>query len=82
MKKPPPVHGEYSRNGYEVWIAGRLVYTAGNHVHDSTQPAMSKEDRLPLPTIRKFCQRTTREMAVERSGIFAGVKRAREDSKA
>ena len=69
-----------SRNGYELWIGGRVVYAAGNHVHDSTQPAMRKEDRLPLRTIRKFCNRTTREIARERGGVFAGVERVGEDS--
>jgi len=79
-KQPPVIHGEYSRLGYEVWMAGRVVYSAGNHVHDSTQPATCREDRLPLRTIRKFCQRTTREIAVERGGIFAGVERVTEEA--
>jgi hypothetical protein len=46
-KQPSVIHGEYSRKGYEVWHNGRLVYAAGNHVHDSTQPATCDEDRLP-----------------------------------
>jgi len=25
MKRPALVHGEYSGNGYEVWIGGRLA---------------------------------------------------------
>jgi len=75
MKKPSLVHAEYSGNGYEVWMGERLVYEASNHVHDSTQPARCKEDRLPLQTIRKFCIQTTREIAVEQGGIFAGVER-------
>jgi hypothetical protein len=79
-KQPPVIHGEYSRNGYEVWNNGRLVYAAGNHVHDSTQPAMCEEDRLPLRTIRKFCIKTAREIAAERRGSFAGVERVGEDS--
>ena len=79
-RQQPVIHGEYSRNGYEVWIGGRAVYAAGNHVHDSTQPAMCQQDRLPLRTIRKFCIRTTREIAAERRGIFAGVERVKEDS--
>lgn len=62
---------------------GQIVPTghpAGNHAHDSTQPAMCAKDRLPLRTIRKFCIETTREIAVERRGFFAGVERVREDS--
>ncbi len=73
MKKPPLVRGEYSGHGYEVWIGGRVVYSAGNHVHDSTQPAMCEHDRLPLRTIRKFRIKTTREIATERGGRFGGV---------
>jgi len=80
MKKAPIVHGEYSRHGYEVWIAGRTVYAAGNHIHDSSQVAMSEEERLPVRTIRRFCIKTTREIAVERGGVFAGVEQVEEDS--
>ena len=80
MKTPPLVHGEYGRNGYEVWIGSRVVYSAGNHVRDSIQPAMCGEDRLPLHTIRKFCIKTTREIAAERGGRFAGVEQVEEDS--
>ncbi len=58
MNNPPLVHGEYSSNGYEVWVGGRVVYSAGNHVHDSTQPARCEEDRLPLRPICKFCIET------------------------
>ncbi len=80
MKNPPAIHGEYSRNGYEVWIGARVVYSAANHANDSSQPAICKEDRLPLRTMRKFCTRTTREMAVERGGFFAGVERVAEEA--
>ena len=79
-KQPLLVHCEYSRNGYEVWIGSRVLYAAGNHVHASTQPAACEEDRLPLRAIRKFCHRTTREIAVEGGGIFAGVERVAEQA--
>jgi hypothetical protein len=79
-KQPQVIHGEYSRNGYEIWIGGRVLYAAGNHVHDSTQPTMCEKDWLPLRTIRKFCIKTTREIAGECRGIFAGVERVNEDS--
>ena len=75
----PVVRGEYNRNGYDVWIGGRMVYAAGNHVQDSTQYAQSAQDRLPLKTIRQFCIKTAREIATERRGIFAGVERSTED---
>lgn len=74
----PIVHGEYNRNGYEVWIGGQVVYTAGNHVHDSSQPALCAEDRLPLKTLRQFCIKTTRDIATEHHGRFAGVERVTE----
>ena len=60
-------------------MGGWLVYAAGNHAHDSTQHAICEEDRLPLRTIRKFCLKTTREIAAERCGIFNGVERGGED---
>jgi hypothetical protein len=38
------------------------------------------EDPLPRRTRRKFCHRTTREIDLERGGIFAGVERVEENS--
>jgi hypothetical protein len=73
------VHSQYNRNGYQIWSAGRLVYMAGNHIQDSTQPALCKRDRLPLRTIRQFCIKTAREIASEHRGRFAGVERVMED---
>ena len=74
-QRKPVVSGEYNRDGYEIWCAGRVVYSAGNHVHDSTQHATTKQDRLPLKTIRRFCIKTAREIAEERNGTFGGVQR-------
>lgn len=79
-RQRPIVRGEYSRNGYEVWIADRVVYAAGNHVHDSTQRAMTKHDRLPLKTIREFCIKTAHEIADEQNGTFGGVERVAEEA--
>ena len=70
------VRGEYHRHGYEVWSDGQHVYSAGNHVQDSSQPALCQGDRLPLKTIRRFCIKTAREIATELNGRFAGVERA------
>jgi len=78
-KPRPVVQGQYHRNGYEVWLGALLVYSAGNHVHDSTQPAFCKADRLPLKTIRQFCIKTVREIAAERNGRFARVERVAEE---
>lgn len=77
--KKPVVYGQYNRNGYEIWIGGRPVYSAGNHVQDSGQPALCKLDRLPLTAIRQFCIKTAREIAEEDHGQFAGVERVTED---
>jgi len=75
----PVVRGEYSRDGYQVWVAGRVVYSAGNHALDSQEYATRKRDRLPLTTLRKFCIKTTGEIAHERNGSFGGVERATEE---
>ena len=74
------VHGTYNRNGYEIWCGGQVVYSAGNHVHDSTQRAISKRDRLPLKTIRRFCIKTVHEIAEEQNGTFGGVERVAEEA--
>jgi len=78
-KKKPVVRGEYNCNGYEIWIDNRLDYSAGNHVQDSTQPALCEQDRLPLKTIRQCCVKTAREIATEQRGHFVGVERVMED---
>lgn len=77
-QRKPVVSGEYTRNGYEIWYGGQVVYSAGNHVHDSTQCATTKEDRLPLKAIRRFCIRTAHEIAEEQNGTFGGVERVEE----
>lgn len=78
-KRRLAVRGEYTRNGYEVWIDNRLDYAAGNHIQDSSQPALCKQDRLPLKTIRQFCIKTAREITAENHGRFAGVGRVPEE---
>jgi hypothetical protein len=77
-RQRPSVHGEYNRDGYEICVAGQLVYAAGNHIHDSSQPALCEQDRLPLATLRIFCIKTAREIARERRGVFVGVERVGE----
>jgi len=77
--RKPAVRGEYNRNGYDIWIDNQLDYSAGNHVQDSSQPALCRRDRLPLKTIRQFCIKTAREIATENNARFAGVERVKED---
>jgi hypothetical protein len=79
-KQRPVVRGEYSRNGYEIWCAGRVLYSAGNHVKESTQYATTERDRLPLKIIRRFCIKTAHEIAAEQNGAFGGVERVAEDA--
>jgi hypothetical protein len=76
----PALHGEYNRNGYEIWCDGQVVYSVGNNVLDSTQPAMCNEERLPLTTMRRFCIRTAHEVAEEQNRPFGGVERVAEDA--
>jgi hypothetical protein len=78
-KQPPAVHGEYNHDVYEIWCGGRVVYSAGNHAQDWTQPATGKQDRLPLRTIRRFCIKTAQEVAEEQNGTFGGVERVPEE---
>jgi hypothetical protein len=73
------VSGEYSRYGYDVWVDHRIIYAALNHRRDSQQSAMCEQDRLSLRELRRFCLHTTREIAEERGGIFAGVERVAEN---
>ncbi len=78
-KRRRAVRGEYNRNGYEIWLDEQLVYSAGNHVQDSSQPALCRRDRLPLKTIRQFCIKTAREIAKEHHGRFVGVEHVIEE---
>ena len=75
---PPQIQGHYNHQGYEIWCGGQVVYSAGNHVHDSSQPAATNKDRLPLKTIRQFCIKTAREFAREYHGHFGRVERVQE----
>jgi hypothetical protein len=79
-KHPPqPITcGEYNHDGYEIWRNGQAVYSTGNHAQDSSQPATTARDRLPLNALRKLCIRTAREIAEECGGTFGGVERVTE----
>ena len=77
--QPATIQGQYGQNGYEIWCGGRIVYSAGNHVHDSTQHVTTKQDRLPLKTIRQFCIKTAHEIAEEQDGTLGGVEPVEEE---
>ena len=80
QRRPQAVHGEYNRNGYEIWCGGQVVYSAGDHAQDSSQPAQCNEDHLPLTTMRRFCMRTAHEIAREQNRPFGGVEGVAEDA--
>ena len=74
-KAKPRVTGEYNRDGYTVSVDGEEVYQAGNSPDESTSWAKDEEG-LNLRTLRRYCIQTSKEFAVERSGVFVGVQRA------
>lgn len=74
----PEVWGEYTRTGYSVLVNEDLVYSALDHRLDSQQPALCKQDRLSVPELRRFCERTALEIAGECGGRFSGVCRMKE----
>ena len=80
MRPRRVVTGEYSRHGYTVLICHhgsvRTVYSAGNAPQDSQAAG---PDRLSLRHLRRFCQRTCREIAAERHARYDGVTRVPEE---
>ena len=70
MKK---VIGYYCNYQYEVTIDGETLYAAGNSPGCS-QTYTTKENGLPLETMKKFCEQTSREMAKENNTEFIGVE--------
>ncbi len=73
-KKRKMVYGEYDREGYEVFLNGGLIYSAGNSPQAS-DVWVPIEDGLSLRKIRSACLRTTRAMAQERGAELGGVSR-------
>ena len=70
------IRGYYCEEGYLVYIGIRLLYQAGNHRQDSTDYAEpGSKEALPLRTLRNFCIKTARELAVEHKAKFGGVTR-------
>lgn len=66
------VVGEYSRDGYVVMTAdGREMHSAGANEHDSYAPGRG----VLLATIRRWCVRTGREIALEMGAAWGGVER-------
>ncbi len=74
------VSGEYNQYGYTIWLNHTVVYTAGNHRHDSSQSATNESDRLSVRQIRLMCMKTAKEIATERKGVYAGVEHVADTS--
>lgn len=74
------VMGEYNRHGYTVLICHhgkvRTVYSAGNNPQDSQQQACAG---VSLRQLRGFCQKTCREIAMERHADYGGITRVPEE---
>jgi hypothetical protein len=66
----PEVTGEYSDDGYRIFVDGEEMYEAGNHPMESTSWI---SDGLSLDTMRKYCIQTGKEVAQERGGVFTGA---------
>ena len=78
-KRGPVVRGEYSRNGYSIWINDRLDCSAGNDSKDSPQTTQRDDERLPLITLRGFCIKVARCAGQDCGGRYAGVERVEEE---
>jgi len=75
--KTRTVTGEYSEDGYEVFVNGQEVYSAGNHALDSKAWAPpGSPETVPLRTLYRYCSGTCREIAREINAKFGGVTRS------
>ena len=73
--KTNKVYGEYDKFGYKIYLNSEQVYGAGNSPHDSTAIIpIEDSDALPLKTIRKYCIKTGKEMAVEHNAKWIGAE--------
>lgn len=69
------VCGEYHRDGYSVMTAdGEVLYEAGANAVDSA--ALGRN--VSLAILRRWCIKTSREIATEIGAIWAGVERVEE----
>lgn len=68
------VTGEYHETGYEIFVNGESVYSAGNSDSDS-QLRVPPKRGVGLKTLRKFCVKTGKEMAFERFAKWGGCER-------
>ena len=75
MNKPKKVvTGQYNRLVYEVFLDGQQVCSCGNAHGDSTLVVPANEG-IGLKTLRRFCAKTTREIANESKARYGGIER-------
>jgi hypothetical protein len=76
-KRVEKVYGVYNEYKYEIWQGQSLVYEAGNCKHDSSasyQLPIDDPHRVPLETMKQYCEQTGKEIATERKAKFFGVQ--------
>lgn len=66
--------GYYHAYGYRIEdnLDGEMLYEAGNSFYDSTS-VIDKDQGLNIKTIKKYCERTGKEIAEEKSGEWLGA---------
>ena len=72
------IYGEYSPRGYRVLDGqtNKVLFTAGNHKRQPKRVVdPGSRNALGAAMIRRFCAKTTREIAIELHANYGGVKR-------
>ena len=79
MKK---VIGYYNEYEYRVEVDEQEVYQAGNSPHDSQVYSrdLANFETLPLETMRKYCEQTSKEIAKEQGAKYIGVDYLEDDA--
>lgn len=76
-RRPDRFIGYYNEYGYAVvnTRTNEEVYTAGNSKVDQSESLdPGSKNALDLATLRRYCERTTREIAQEEGGEYGGVE--------
>ena len=65
--------GYYNEWEYRVEVDGNEVYTAGNSPFDS-QAYTDPQGGVGLETMKAYCEKTTKDLAIEHKAKYAGVE--------
>ncbi len=65
--------GYYNEREYRVEVDKEKIYQAGNSPFDS-QVYVSAEDGVGLDAMRRYCEKTSRDMAEEEGAEYLGVE--------